>query len=111
MRPLAGAGIAATVALVAIFGLQQTIDVGDNESATSAAGMVENTTGYTVPNPLDDQLRQYYLSHRAIATDNGANGISSRFVSLRMSEQVLSESERIENAEPAEDADALSTQP
>ena len=45
-----------------------------------------------MPQQLDDQLRQYYLSHGATATEFGANGINSRFVSLRLSEEVIAES-------------------
>lgn len=109
MRPLAGAAIAATVALVAIFGLQQTIGVDSAITATPTV-QVEAETGYTVPRPMDDQLRQYYLSHGVTATENGANGINSRFVSLRLSEQALNASE-ILDAEEADDTQDLTTTP
>ena len=110
VRPLAGAAIAATVALVAIFGLQQTIGVDSSITATPAA-VVEMDAGYTVPRPMDDQLRQYYLSHGAIATEYGANGINSRFVSLRLSEEALNESEVLETDDPADDVQDVTTQP
>jgi negative regulator of sigma E activity len=111
IRPLAGAAVAATVALLAIFGLQQTINVDGTDPATSDGAVVQVETGYTVPQQLDDQLRQYYLSHGATATENGANGINSRFVSLRLSEEALTESANRDEAVPADEADEPSTQP
>ena len=99
IRPLAGAAIAASVALLAVFGLQQTVTVDD--SSTNGGSVADAEPGYTVPQQLDDQLRQYYLSHGATATEFGANGINSRFVSLRLSEEVIAESEDAEDAEDA----------
>ena len=94
IRPLAGAAVAATVALVAIFGLQQTIGVDDADVITADDGAgAERNTAYTVPQPIDDQLRQYYLIHGASAAENGANGINSRVVSFRLSGDALDESD------------------
>ena len=111
VRPLAGAAVAATVALVAIFGLQQTIGVDDGDTVTANGTFAENEPGYTVPRPIDDQLRQYYLSHGATATENGANGINSRFVALRFSEEALQESSAGEESAPEDVADDGPTQP
>lgn len=111
IRPLAGAAVAATVALLAIFGLQQTIGVDDTDSTTGQDTIAENDTGYAVPRPIDDQLRQYYLSHGATATENGANGINSRFVTLRMSEEALDESDVDDESAPADNADETPIQP
>ena len=47
--------------------------------------------GYTVPRPIDDDLRQYLLSHGASSSELGANGMNARLVSLRMSEETLVE--------------------
>jgi sigma-E factor negative regulatory protein RseA len=100
VRPLLGLAIAATVALVAIVGLQQTAGVPDPEQspATQAA------TGYTVPEPPDDQLREYYLRHSASSSLFGTSSINARLVTLQLKEGVLVESDA-DNAEPA-DADA-----
>jgi negative regulator of sigma E activity len=111
LRPLVGAAVAATVALVAIFGLQQTINVDGTEAVTSEGAVAEMETGYTVPQQIDDQLRQYYVSHGVTATENGANGINSRFVSLRLSEEALIESAKEDETAPADEADEMSTQP
>ncbi len=91
VRPLAGFVIAASVALIAIFGLQQMTSVDENEAGTLDATVAEQDTGYTVPQSVDEQLRQYYMLHGAAATEFGANGINSRFVSLRISEELPQE--------------------
>ena len=111
IRPLAGAAIAATVALVAIFALQQTMNVDATDPAVANQAAVEIDSGYTVPRPIDDQLRQYYLSHGATATENGANGINSRFVTLRLSEEAFEQSAEDEDTSPAVEADGLPVQP
>jgi len=111
IRPLAGAAVAATVALLAIFGLQQTIGVDDADTTTGEGTIADNDMGYAVPRPIDDQLRQYYLSHGATATENGANGINSRFVTLRMNEEALDESDVDAETAPADNTDETPIQP
>jgi len=111
IRPLAGAAVAATVALLAIFGLQQTTSVDESDAKTLAGSVAATDAGYTVPQPLDEQLRQYYMSHGATATEFGANGINSRFVSLRMSEETLQDPADDEETAPAEDTEEQPTQP
>lgn len=111
IRPLAFAAIAATVALAAIFGLQQTISVDGVDAVIPAPAVVEIDGGYTVPRPMDDRLRQYYLSHGATATENGANGINSRFVTLRLSEEAFDASLAEEDTAPEVEADELQSQP
>jgi negative regulator of sigma E activity len=111
IRPLAGVAIAATVALVAIFALQQTMSVNGTDPATPEGVVADVDTGYTVPQQVDDQLRQYFLSHGAIATENGASSINSRIVSLRLSEEALDESAGEEDTAADNDADEIPTQP
>ncbi|MBU2677009.1 MAG: sigma-E factor negative regulatory protein [Gammaproteobacteria bacterium] len=111
IRPLAGLAIAATVAVVAIFGLQQTIGVDGATPATPDATVAEFDSGYTVPRPINDQLRQYYLSHGETAKENGANGMNSRFVTLRWSEEALQESADADETPRANGVDAKPTQP
>ena len=91
--------------------MQQTIGVDDGDTVTANGTFAENEPGYTVPRPIDDQLRQYYLSHGATATENGANGINSRFVALRFSEEALQESSAGEESAPEDVADDGPTQP
>jgi hypothetical protein len=64
MRPLAGAAIAATVALAAIFGLQQNAFVADqaNSPAPAFAGNAVEEI-YTVPDASDEMLRELQLIH------------------------------------------------
>ncbi|MGB5332247.1 MAG: sigma-E factor negative regulatory protein [Woeseiaceae bacterium] len=111
IRPLAFAAIAATVALAAIFGLQQTMSVDGVDAVIPAPAVVEIDSGYTVPRPMDDRLRQYYLSHGATATENGANGINSRFVTLRLSEEAFDASLAEEDTAPEVEAEELPAQP
>ena len=107
MRPLVGVAVAASVALIAIFGLQLTPGVDstngiDNE--TAIAESVEDAAGYTVPQQADEQLRQFYLSHGASSSELGANGMNSRLVTLRFSEDPLPEEEEPDETEAAEEA-------
>lgn len=111
IRPLAGAAVAAAVALLAIFGLQQTVSVDESDVETLDGAIAETDAAYTVPEQLNDQLRHYYLSHGATATEFGANGINSRFVSLRISEEALENSNDGDAEPPAEDAAEKQTQP
>lgn len=111
IRPLAGVAVAAAVALVGIFGLQQTTSVDDGNPAPSQGVVAESNAGYTVPQAVDEQLRQYYLLHAAAATEFGANGINSRFVSLRISEEIEQEPATDENEASVETIEELETQP
>ena len=87
VRPLVGIAVAASVALLAIFGLQQTGIEPPEEGVvvTAADGAGES---YTVPQPASDQLRAYYLSHGATATENGANGMKARLVNVLLQERL-----------------------
>jgi hypothetical protein len=95
MRPLLGVAVAASVALLAIFGLQFSPGIGSGTD-TVVDGTVADSdgdAGYTVP---DAQLRQYYLSHGASASELGGNSMNTRLVTLRLSEEELAEEERAE---------------
>ena len=117
LRPLVGVAVAASVALIAIFGLQVTPGVDSTDEA-NVAEVVEDP-GYTVPQPVDEQLKQFYLSHGESSSELGANGMNARLVGLRFSEEPLPENESEEDeaadeaAEEAADetADETATQP
>ena len=91
IRPLASIAAAAAVAMLAIFGLQQMTDVDSADTAQPSPPVAPVTAeaGYTVPQPINERLREYYLVHGASATEMGANGMLTRFVSLRLSEDTL----------------------
>lgn len=111
IRPLAGIAVAASVALLAIFGLQQmTVDTEGPTTATPVAD-TDPAPAYTVPEPVNNQLRDYYLSHGATTTENGANGMNTRLVTLRLGGEVLDGS--TENEEDADEQaeDPTDTQP
>jgi negative regulator of sigma E activity len=110
LRPLASVAAAAAVAVIALLALQQTTGVdgtpaGDTTLSNEAA--VTADAAYTVPQAIDEQLLQYYRIHGATASDNGANGMITRFVSLRLDEEALPEV--TENAE--EEASENSSDP
>ena len=96
IRPLASVAIAASVAVLAIFGLQQMTDVDTTVPAepTSTPLTATSDVSYTVPQPINEQLREYYLVHGVSATENGASGMLTRFVSLRLSDEELSQAEQ-----------------
>jgi hypothetical protein len=91
LRPLASVAAAAAVAMIAIFGLQQMSGVEDVNPAGTESAPLQATveSDYTVPQGISEQLREYYLVHGASATENGASGMLTRFVSLRLSEEEL----------------------
>src|SRR5210317_71025 len=107
IRPLAGIAVAASVALIAIFGLQVTPSVDEEVASDSAVAEIAEDPGYTVPKQIDEQLRQYYLSHGASSYELGANGMNARLVTLRLSEEELAEEEVEDSEEADEAADAL----
>ena len=92
VRPMAGFAIAATVALVAIFGLRQMAGVeGISEEQPVA------DTAITQP-PVDDILRQYRLMHDITQSESGANSINNRLTPVNLRLEELQE-----EAETAED--------
>ncbi len=106
IRPLLGGAVAASVALLAIFGLQQTTFDPTDSSTAPAVADTAPAAPYTVPQPVNAQLRDYYLSHGATTNENGANGMNSRLVTLRLGEEVLGGAADIEEQadQPADEA-------
>lgn len=102
IKPLLGVAVAATVALVAIFGLQQTTSVDRVEPQEAVTTVVDAVPDYS---PEQDQLRQYLLSHGETSSQLGANGINSRLVTLRFSSEVVVE------PDDADDTDETAAQP
>jgi len=68
LRPLSGIAIAATVALVAILGLQQVTDV--NVPDETEPDVVVDTGDFPTQPEADDILRQYRRLHDAQASDS-----------------------------------------
>jgi anti-sigma factor RsiW len=104
LRPLAGVAIAATVALAALLGLQQASVGPEAESLAGNTAVAERSDdgAYTVPNQVDDPLRDYYLRHSASSSYFGANSINARLVTLQLREDVVVDS--ISSDLPDEDA-------
>jgi len=107
IRPLAGIAVAASVALAAIVGLQFVPGADRTADQPAAEAVVESNaeSGYTVPRPIDEQLRQYYLSHGESSSEFGASAMNARLVTLLLSEEALSDAE--ETAEPVDEDGAV----
>lgn len=110
VRPLAGFAIAASVALVAIIGLRQMVDVDIVDTAVVAEDLVSET----VPAMNDEDLRQLYLLH-------GENSITldKRLAAAQVLEEELVEEppedgivdEEMESADEAEEIEPVTSQP
>ncbi|MDJ0905893.1 MAG: RseA family anti-sigma factor [Woeseiaceae bacterium] len=109
-RPLAGLAIAATVAVVALLGLQQ-LSTGPADTGGEAPAVAEAVDGaYTVPQADEDPLRDYYQIHNASASYVGAGSINARLVDFQVREDLVlsavNAAETVEaDAEPADDAE------
>jgi len=115
LRPVAGAAIAATVALAALIGLQQMYAVPDADLLPGNETIAESAdvSAYTVPVQDDDQLRDYYLRHSATSSYFGANSINARLVTLQLREGVIidaDDSEALADEDEAASADTVDAQ-
>ena len=88
LRPLVGVAVAASVALIAIFGLQMTPGVDTQAPATDTVAGAAEDTSYSTPKPLDQQILQYVERHGAVTSELGDNGMRARLTTLRRSEEV-----------------------
>jgi len=95
-RPVAGAAIAATVALVAIFGLGRVADVDTPAPATAV--IADETVSETVPTMSDDELRRLMILH-----GDGSNSFSTRVTSLQMRAEELDEEAAADDPEAADE--------
>lgn len=88
VRPLVGVAVAASVALIAIFGLQLTPRTDTVAPGSTAVAGAAEDGGYSTPKPLDDQLLHYVERHDAASSELGANSMRTRLTTLRQSEEV-----------------------
>lgn len=96
VRPLAGFAIAASVALVAIFGLRQTLDVGVTDTSVAADEVVSEI----IPTMSDEEHRQYLMLH-GLETES----FSTRVTSLQFRADELAEEAAADDVEDADDGD------
>jgi negative regulator of sigma E activity len=96
IKPLAGIAIAASVALVAIIGLRETVSV--DPAATTVA--VEEAELRTVPAVNDDGIDGFYQLH-----SEGLNTLDARYISAQMLADEVFGDETGET--PAEDDDEV----
>ncbi len=107
VRPAAGAAIAATVALVAIFGLGRVADVESPVPGTAV--VADDVVSETVPTMDDAELRRLLILH-----GEGSNSFSTRVTSLQMRAEELAEESDVDEAEAAaedESAEPVTSQP
>lgn len=111
LRPMAGIAVAAAVAAVAIFSLQQA-DIVETTGVNETAGVVTTESPLSTPVPTidvqEERQRQYFRSHAETSTAFGANSMNSRVVSLRFSEEMveLPDAEELSVDESAGESDA-----
>lgn len=86
VKPLAGFAVAASVAVLAIFGLQQT-----NAPVADAETIADNGS-YTQP-PADARLDEMFRLHENASGNAGSNAILTEFVTLEINEEYLVEVE------------------
>ena len=106
IRPMAGFAIAASVALVGIFGLQQMTAIDSNNPEINA--VVAETIAFPTQPDANELLRQYELMHGAIASENGANNIRARLTSLELLQENAEESDADSVTEPADESEPSS---
>ena len=99
VRPVAGVAIAATVALVALLGLQQISDVPESTEVSSETVAGAQGDSYVVPEREVDPMVDYYLSHSASSALIGADSINTRLVTLQMREEIELDTEAAEVAD------------
>jgi len=98
VRPIAGVAIAASVALVALLGLQQmTVEPGTDEPAGAAIAEAADDS-YTVPDSEDNQLLDYERRHNA-----SFQFFDTELVAYPVPEEVAAEDEQEPALEDAAD--------
>lgn len=102
IRPLAGFAIAATVALVAIIGLQQTMSV-DGTVLESSDGSIAASGPITQPS-VSEYLQQFRQHHDAAGPENNINTVlMSIELDREAVEELIGEQQVVEDAEPETD--------
>jgi len=100
-RPLTGFAIAATVAVAAIFGLQQLGSTPEISINTTAPAIAEGPAeeSYTVPD------MEYFQRHDQFSSESGYNNFETRRVSAELREDGSLETS-LEEIEPPKDPEA-----
>jgi len=96
VRPAAGAAIAATVALVAIFGLGRVADV--DAPVPGTAVVADEVVSETVPTMDDQELRRLLILH-----GEGSNSFSTRVTSVQLRAEELAAETATDEAEADEE--------
>jgi sigma-E factor negative regulatory protein RseA len=93
IRPVVGVALAASVALIALVGLRQSVLPNGPGSVTEAAApLIESAPAITqaaANDVLSDELRHMYLRHSASSADFGTNDMITRLVTLELQGEEL----------------------
>jgi len=100
LRPAAGAAIAATVALVAIFGLGQVADVDAPGAGTAV--VADEVVSETVPTMDDSELRRLLMLH-----GDESSSFLTRVTSLQIRAEDLTEETATEKPEADDEDDSV----
>jgi sigma-E factor negative regulatory protein RseA len=88
VRPALGVALAASVAVIALVGLRQSVLPDSTELVTEAAApLIESAPAMTqaaADDVLSDELRHMYLRHSASSADFGTNDMITRLVTLEL---------------------------
>jgi negative regulator of sigma E activity len=92
LKPALGFAVAASVAVLAVVGLRQSIlpDVGDSGRAATiaetspATPITQAPAESAVDSVVSEELREMYRRHNASSADFGANGMITRLVTLEL---------------------------
>ncbi len=88
VRPALGVALAASVAVLALVGLRQSVLPDSTEPVTEAAAPpIESAPAITqaaADDVLSDELRHMYLRHSASSADFGTNDMITRLVTLEL---------------------------
>jgi negative regulator of sigma E activity len=110
VKPLAGFAIAASVALIAIIGLRQTVEVDIAETAVVA----EDVVSETVPAMNDEELRQLYLWYGEDSNSFNARWTAAQALADELVEEPVDEGivdVETESAEEAAEIEPVTSQP
>ncbi|HNP34633.1 MAG TPA: RseA family anti-sigma factor [Woeseiaceae bacterium] len=104
LRPVLGFAVAASVALIAIFGLRQLTEV--EGVAVEQPRVADTETVFPTQQPIDNVLQQYRLLHDAEAADSS---MRARFTSIELRQGLVTTDDadqRLSETESAPAADA-----
>ena len=113
IKPVAGMAVAASVAIVALFGLRQGTELPGSAMDVAETVAAAGDVAYTVPSASGAEgtapssgLARFYLKHGATTSAMGSNDVNSRLVSFELLETGIIQPETDEAAANGDDDEA-----